>query len=306
MPSSGLLLGLGAALSWGLTDISGALGGRIVGSLRVLAGSQLIGLVVLVAISIVAVASGAEIPPADPRWVAVAAACGVVAMIAYLTFFTALGIGPISIVSPTVAAYGGLIVVLAVVVRGETLSTIEMFGALVATLGVMAVGFVVPAGGLLPRIRGPGIAFALVALVSFAVLTIVLADPIREVGWLPTMLVSRTTNVLLSLLLLTWAIVARPRILGPFLVSSGPGDPGRARVYIALAGLFDTIGLIFFAIGLEVAEVWLVGLASSLGPVVAVFYAVSFMGERPRPVQWVGLTAIALGILLVGLPLAEL
>jgi len=303
VPSPGLLLGLGAALAWGLTDVAGALGGRLVGSLRVLVGSQVIGGAVLGVVALLALAGGAKVPPIAAGWVAMAAICGGMAMVAYLAFFTALRIGPISIVSPTVAAYGGVTVVLAVVVRGETLAGIEIVGAIVTTVGVIAVGFVVPEGGRLPRIRGPGVAFALVSLVSFAVLTVILAGPIREVGWLPPMLVSRTTNITLGLLLLGWAVVARPRILGPFLVA--PGSGGRTRLalrYIVLAGLLDVVGLVLFAIGLEIAPVWLIGLASSLGPVVAVIYAVTFMGERPRPVQWVGLAAIGAGILLVGLP----
>jgi drug/metabolite transporter (DMT)-like permease len=267
----------------------------------VLAGSQVLGWSIFVLIAVAGLASGAEVPPVGP-WVVPALACGALAMVAYLSFFTALRIGPISMVSPTVAAYGGLTVILAVVVRGETLSTIEAVGAVVATLGVMAVGFVVPRGGRLPRIRGPAVAFALVSLLSFSVVTVVLAGPIREVGWLPAMLVSRTSNVALAVLLLAVALTARPAALGPILVASGGGSPRRAIVYIALAGVLDAIGLVLFAIGLEIAPVWLIGLASSLGPVVAVVYAVTFLGERPRPAQWFGLAGIAAGILLVGLP----
>jgi drug/metabolite transporter (DMT)-like permease len=140
------------------------------------------------------------------------------------------------------------------------------------------------------------------ALVCFAVLTIVLADPIREAGWLPTMVVSRATNSALGLALLALVLATRPRWAGWFLSADDPSQWRRAVLLIIAAGLLDGIGLVAFSIGLEVAPVWLVGLASSLGPVVAVFYAVTFMGERPRPVQWVGLAAIATGILLVGLP----
>jgi drug/metabolite transporter (DMT)-like permease len=302
MPPTGLLLGLGAALCWGLTDIAGALGGRIVGSLRVLVGSQAIGWAILVAICLVGFVAGAEVPAPSPGWIVTSLACGVLATVAYLTFFTALRIGPISIVSPTVAAYGGVTVVLAVVLRGESLSTAEIGGAIVATAGVMAVGFVVPDGGRLPKLRGPGVAFALVSLVTFAVLTVTLAGPIREVGWLPAMTVSRTSNVALCVLLLVIAVAARPRLLGPFVAVSEPGNRDRAIRYVLLAGLLDVAGLAFFSVGLEIAPVWLIGLSSSLGPIVAVGYAVALLGERPRPIQWVGLVAIAVGILLVGLP----
>ncbi len=302
MPSPGLLLGLGAALAWGLTDVAGALGGRIVGSLKMLVGAQLVGLAIFALLAVAAVVGAAAIPPLAADWIGAAMICGALAMVAYLAFFTALRIGPISIVSPTVAAYGGLTVILAVTVRGETLGTIEAVGAIVATIGVIAVGFVVPDGGRFPRVRGPGVAFALVALVSFSVVTIVLADPIRAVGWLPVMLVSRVTDMFLGLALLAVAILARPRILGAFIVTEAVGSGRMAVGLVVLAGLLDTAGTIMYAVGLEIAPVWLVGLASSLGPVVAVIYAVWFLEERPRPIQWVGLAAIATGIILVGLP----
>ncbi len=49
-----------------------------------------------------------------------AALLGFIGAGAYLAYFTGLRIGPISVVSGVVAAYGGLTVVLSVVFRGET------------------------------------------------------------------------------------------------------------------------------------------------------------------------------------------
>jgi len=53
---------------------------------------------------------------------------------------------------------------------------------------------------------------------------------------------------------------------------------------------------------LQVSLAWLVGLASSFAPVVAVLVAVGFLGERLRPIQWLGLLAIVAGLALVTLP----
>ena len=47
---------------------------------------------------------------------------GLIGAGAYLSYFTGLQIGPIAVVSGMVAAYGGLTVVLSVVLRGETLT----------------------------------------------------------------------------------------------------------------------------------------------------------------------------------------
>jgi drug/metabolite transporter (DMT)-like permease len=54
-----------------------------------------------------------------------------------------------------------------------------------------------------------------------------------------------------------------------------------------------------YAIGLERAETWIVGLASSFGPVVAVLVGLGLLGERLRPSQWLGLGLVGLGLVAV-------
>jgi drug/metabolite transporter (DMT)-like permease len=115
--SAGLALGLIASLAWGLVDITGALASRRLGSLRVLAGSQIVSLVALV----VMVRRGPRLTRWCHRGRPGRAAAGVGAALAYLCYFTALRIGPLSVVSPVIVAYGGTTVVLAVLLRGETL-----------------------------------------------------------------------------------------------------------------------------------------------------------------------------------------
>ena len=60
---------------------------------------------------------------------------GFLAAACYLAYFTALRMGPLSIVSPVIVAYGGLTVVLAVVFRGEQLTGAQAAGAVIATAG---------------------------------------------------------------------------------------------------------------------------------------------------------------------------
>lgn len=294
MPA-GLLFGLGAAVSWGLVDVCASIAGRRFGSLRVLVGAQFVSVLVL---GVVAVATRTG-PPSDTAVLAVAVFAGLAAAGAYLSFFTALRIGPLAVVSPTVAAYGGLTVILAVLLRGETLTVGQALGAAVATAGVILAGLVFDGGLRGTRFVSRGIAFAVVALVLFAVVTVGMAGPIKAAGWLPVVLVSRIANSSASGALLVLSL-AGSRRLSPFVTTSAE-QTRAAAVVVVLAGLLDVIGFISFAIGLEVAETWLVGLASSFGPAVAVLVAVAFMGERLRPTQWLGLAGIAVGLVVVTL-----
>jgi drug/metabolite transporter (DMT)-like permease len=292
----GLLFGLGAALMWGLTDVCAAVAGQRLGSLRVLAASQLAGACVL---AVVAVALGEGLPT-DPRALLVGILVGLAGAGAYLSFFTALRIGPLSVVSPITAAYGGLTVVLAVIVRGESLSPGQAAGAALATIGVVLAGLVFDGGLRSARIVGRGVAFAIVALVLFAIMTVGSAEAIDITGWLPLILLARITQVVAGWSLLGIGLGLRPHWMRPLLEAPQPRR-GRVIAIAVAAGLLDVVGLISFAIGLERSETWLVGLASSFGPAVAVVVAVAFLGERLRRTQWLGLAGIAAGLAAVAL-----
>jgi drug/metabolite transporter (DMT)-like permease len=292
----GLLLGLGAALMWGLTDVCAAIAGQRLGSLRVLALSQFAGAAALI---VLAIALGEGLPT-DPRIIVAGILVGLAGAGAYLSFFTALRIGPLSVVSPISAAYGGLTVILAVIFLGESLSTAQALGSVLATGGVVLAGLVFDGGLRSARIVGRGLAFAMVALVLFAVMTIGSAQAIAVAGWLPLILLSRITQVVVGWGLLGVAVGLRPRWMTPMVEAPQPRT-GRAIGIAVAAGLLDAIGLVSFAIGLSRSETWLVGLASSFGPAVAVVVAVAFLGERLRRTQWLGLAGIAAGLVTIAL-----
>ena len=293
----GLGYGLIAALCWGSTDVMATIGGRRLGSLRVVAIAQLTSLAIALAL---AIALGARLP-GDPLVVLASAAFGVIAAGAYLSFFTALRIGPLAVVSPVVAAYGGLVVVLSVALRGESLTAVQAIGAALATLGVILTGIVFEGGWRGTRIVGRGVLFSIVAMLLFAVLTVGLATPIQAAGWLPVLVTSRVANAATIWTLLAIVTLAKPRGAAVLLATSAPRSTG-AIVAAGAAGVLDIVGFVAFAIGLEVAPTWIVGLASSFGPAIAVIVAVVLWGERLRPTQWVGLVGIALGLVAVALP----
>jgi drug/metabolite transporter (DMT)-like permease len=293
----GLVLGLLASLAWGFTDLFGALAARRVGSVGVLAGTQATSLVLL---GFVAVANTSLLPESSWPGFVTGLGLGIVAALAYLAFYAALRIGPISVVSPVVAAYGGLTVVLAVLFRGESLLPAQWLGAAIATTGVVLTGLVFSGSLRATRIVGPGVLVALVTMVLFAVLTVALAAPIQEYGWLPVILGSRLTNTMVGVALLAIALRSRDGLLAPLLGPRG-GLSRRAVVLVVLAGTFDFLAFIAYTIGLEVSETWLVGLASSFGPALVVLIAVAFLGERLRPSQWLGLAMLGTGLVVLAL-----
>jgi drug/metabolite transporter (DMT)-like permease len=301
--SLGLLTGLGAAVCWGTLDLFSALASRRIGSLRVTTGMQIIGALL---IWFAALATSTPVPT-DPFVIVGGGLVGLAGAGAYLSYFTGLRIGPIAVVSGMVSAYGGLTVVLAVLLRGEALTPLQAVGAALATLGVVLTGIAFEDGLRGAKFASPGVIFAVVALVLFATMTIASDVVIDRAPWLQVLMVARAVNAAASIAILALATTALWRVAAPLI----EGDDGDVRITraeprvvaaVVLAGTLDIIGLMIFAYGLEHAETWLVGLASSFGPAVTIIAAVALLGERLRPIQWLGLAGILVGMIAIGLP----
>ena len=291
---TGVLLGLTAALTWGITDVVAMVASRRVGSLVATAGTQVVSLLVLL---LLVMATGTVLP-ADPTVTATALASGVISAVAYLAFYTALRHGPITVVSPVVSMYGGLAVVLSVLLLGERLAPVQALGVVVATSGIVLAAVAFDGGLRRARLIGPGVVYALVSLVAFAAVTIVLSGPIRAAGWLPVLLLARLTNAGTVCAILGATRLRQRSAPGP---RSARSPDRRVAGLVLAAGLLDIAGFIAFAVGLQVSETWLIGITSSFGPVVAVAVGVLMFGERPRPVQWLGLAFVLVSVFLIAL-----
>jgi drug/metabolite transporter (DMT)-like permease len=303
----GLLTGLGAALSWGTMDVASALASRRVGSLLVTAGVVVVSAVLLLLLTLV---SGTALTM-DPPTLATSAILGLIGAGAYFAYFTGLRVGPISVVSGVVAAYGGLTVVLSVVLRGETLTATQAFGAAIATAGVILTGVAFEGGLRATRFAGPGVIFAIVALVLFSMMAITTDIALESAGWIQVLLASRTVTAAIAIVIVlvaAWSGRHQPRPsesvdpTAPVAPADPRWDRGRIVAVILIAGILDVLGLASFAIGLETAPTWLVGLASSFGPAVTILVAVAFLGERLKRIQWFGLAGVAVGMVAIALP----
>jgi len=222
---------------------------------------------------------------------------------AYLAYFTGLRVGPIAVVSGVVAAYGGLTVVLSVVLRGETLTPLQALGASIATIGVILTGIAFEGNWRSTRFAGPGVIFSIVALILFAMMAITTDVALEHADWLQVLLVSRLVNAALGVgvvLVVIW-LAARRRPGDPLATAVIVPSP-RVTATVMLAGVLDVAGLAVFAFGLSTAPTWLVGLASSFGPAVTILIAVAFLGERLKPIQWFGLCGVAVGMVAIANP----
>jgi drug/metabolite transporter (DMT)-like permease len=283
----GILLGLTAALSWGLADYFAALASRRTGSFRVVLGFHLSAMVLLVALVLVTGESLGDVSGDDLAWLAFV---GVLGGLSYLAFYRALAIGPISIVSPIVSAYAAVTVVCAVVIGGERLSAGETAAIVVVIVGVLLASSDLAQMRSLERVALLGILLALATAVVIGVFVYGVAHFSAEYGWLVPIVLARGFSTLFLLA-----------------VSLRGGEwrfPDRSpRLVATIVGIavVDTLGYVAFNFGVRHADTSIVATAAAPYAVVPIVAGVTLLHERPRTTQWAGIGLVIAGLILLGL-----
>ncbi|WP_212911369.1 DMT family transporter [Streptomyces sp. TS71-3] len=276
------------SLLWGLADFGGGLLTRRIPALTVVVVSQSCAVVVLA--TLVAVTGGW--PEAGPRlWFAVGA--GLVGTVAMFSFYRALALGPMGVVSPL----GSLSVAVPVgvgLVLGERPGILQAAGIAVAVIGVIL------AGG--PELRGEPVqrrtvALTLVAAAGFGtVMALISHASTNTTGLFLALLVQRVTNVLVggSALLVS---IRRGKAALP--------QDGGIRVItgtlpaLAFVGLADVAANGTYAVASRQGPVAVAAVLASLYPVVTALAARGFLSERLRGIQAAGAGLAILGAVLL-------
>jgi drug/metabolite transporter (DMT)-like permease len=281
--NNGFLLGASAALVWGLTDILVVHSARRVGVVRSLLAVQGSGVLLL---ALLAVLLGVDLSVSGGQWAAIAA-LGAVSVGAYLGFYKALELGPIAIVSPIASSNGAMIVVLAVIVLGESLTAGQTVGiALVLTFIVLA--SVEPTA---ERLSGTsGIRLALAATVVFGLYLFFLTTLADDLGWLLPILLTRAVAVALIVALFAARPDGQSRPLGKLVLAACAG-----------AGALDALGYLLFNRGAEIGEVAITSAAASSYPLIPILVGLVAFRERVAWHQLVGVAGVLIGMVVLSL-----
>jgi drug/metabolite transporter (DMT)-like permease len=278
-----ILLGLGASVSWGLADFFGGVQSRRMPVLGVVLFSQLAGLLLVA----VVVAVRGEAPPAGDfaLYAALSSLAGIVGLTA---FYRALSIGAMGVVAP-LSAMSAAIPLLVGVATGDRPSAIQGAGVALAVAGVVLASREVSdeasSSGLGSRAVAAGAGLALLSAVGFGCFLLAM-DRASDGDVLWAVCVNRTVSVTL---LGTALLVMRPHL----------GISGGDLRVLALVGMLDITANGLFAVASTMGLVSVVGVLSSLYPVMPVVLARFVLGERLRPVQRAGALAALAGVALI-------
>ncbi|MFF3462807.1 EamA family transporter [Streptomyces sp. NPDC002619] len=276
---------LATSLLWGLADFGGGLLTRRTPALTVVIVSQAIAAAVLGAV-VVATGGWSE---AGPRlWFAFAA--GLAGPVALLSFYKALALGPMGVVSP-LATLSVAVPIGVGLFLGERPGLLQVVGIAVAVTGVVL------AGG--PQLRGAPvqrrtILLTLVAALGFGTVFALITEASTTVtGLFLALFVQRVTSVAVSgaVLLVT---VRRTSAALP-----DSGFPWTSLPALAFVGLADVAANGTYAVAAQHGPVTVAAVLASLYPVVTALAARGFLSERLRAVQAAGAALALVGTLLL-------
>ena len=286
-----MIYGLAAAIGWGLSDLWAAMSGRRIGSGRTVVVAQVTAAVVISVLVLIVRPDLSGIPAVAP-WLVPNAFLGAAA---FATLYKGLQLGPIAVVSPVLASYAVVPVLLSVILLGETLGEWEVVGVLVTIAGAALTSTDPKALRAGTRTKPAGLPWAIASTLLFGVATYVMGWAAKEAGFLPSLWFGRLTmtGVFLIAAFVVWV---RARSTGEV---RDPVAPSMQRLAV-LVGVMELVGTISYARGAEVGLVSIVTAASATYPLIPVLGGVVLLHERPVPTQYLGIAMVIGGLLLLG------
>ena len=286
-----MIYGLAAALGWGLSDLWAAMSGRRIGSGRTLVVAQ-VAAALLVSLLLLVARPSLDRIPSVAAWLVANAFLGAAA---FAFLYRALQLGPIAVISPVLATYAVVPVLLSVALLGEDLDTLSGIGATVTIAGAVLTSTDVRALREGTRTKLPGLPWAIVATLLFGVATYVMGWAAQEAGFLPSLWFGRLT---MTIVVAVAALLALVRSRGRAVES--PVMSSRAVWFAAAVGAVELAGTVAYARGAEVGLVSIVTAASATYPLIPVLGGIHLLEERVAPSQYVGVALVVIGLATLG------
>ena len=277
-----VVLALASAVVYGTADFLGGLASRRTSAFGVVALSQIVGLVALLALL---PWLGGPVAVTDLAW---GAAAGLAGAAGLLIFFRTLARGVMSVIAPITAVTAAAVPVLVGLLGGDRIGPWAAVGIVLALAAVVLVS---AEGGLSALRTAPpaSVAPALAAGMAFGLFFVLLDRTSEEAGLTP-LVAARLASVALVVAL---ALATRQ--------SLRVGRP--ALPLIALSGVGDMTANALFLLATQAdGQLAITGVLASLYPVSTVVLAQLLLRERLARAQVAGLGTAVAAVVLITLP----
>ncbi len=229
-----------------------------------------------------------------------AIALAVVGVTSLAALYKAFALGPIAVVSPVVASYAAITVVLVVIFLGERLNAGQTAAIVLTFAGVMVASTDVrelrrtlgrPSAPLARQGALPlGVRIGLLATVGFGIWGALFAAAARATDGLAIIVALRACSVLV---LAAFALARRTSFV--------PLAPPRLLALVATVGVLDTGANVLLALGIQSGYASFVMTGSGAYPLIPAILAILVLGERLAPNQYIGVGVLVAGLVALGL-----
>jgi drug/metabolite transporter (DMT)-like permease len=282
---TGILFGLIGMFGWGISDFLAAQASKTYGSLKTFFWAHIGGLTLLL--------------PAAPwleegnHWnnyqVFYCIAGALLYTIVNILLYRSYEKGLVAIVSPVFSAYVIVTVLIGLLIFKERLSSLQELVVILIIAGILLVSTdwrsIDRARGVkLTRGLPEAIGATFLAGFFFSILTVLS----RQVGWFGPFLRIRICSFGLACLVM-------------LIIRQNPVVDPRGLRWLIPAGIFDSIGVLAFNLGIQVAPVAIISPLGGSFPLVTILLAMVFLKERPAAYQYVGIGSIITGIIMLSL-----
>ena len=289
------LLGLCTAITYGAADFFAAIASRKIRVVEVTALASASGLVVL--LLLLPFMGGTFSQPAF-FWGLMG---GLSSVVALLSLYASLALGPISIISPLGALVSAIVpAIIGVSLLGESFSIIGWFAIGLALIAVVLVGFVPvsPTAGKnvsMPKPRA--ILLAIIAGMGIGVAVTSLARSPIDSGIAPIIVMRTTAAFLLGSVVLVTAIKNRDK------KAESGREPLNSKIFMTImaAGALDASANIFFTLASRSGSLTVVGVLTALYPLGTILLARLVLKEHVATTQKIGIALTLTASLLLAL-----
>ncbi len=283
--------GLIAAVSWGTADFFSAKAARKIGALNAVFYVCAVAALLYALVYVVWMRSYTHWVTSGMAYAIVAGFCYTLAM---ASFFKALKIGPVNIVSPLGSLYPLITTVLLVLVFGGSISAVQGAGIGLVILGAMVAAGLFSKVGSTVRV-GLGPLLGLLAALSWGVGWTCMTRAVDSIGWQFAALIQAVVCVVGFIPLLAAAKRSRPVFAAAKISLRNP--------YIIGVGLLQIVGFLAVSIGLSKSggSAAVAVAVSASYPILTVFLALTRLGEKAKLLPLSGALVGVLGVVVLSL-----
>jgi drug/metabolite transporter (DMT)-like permease len=281
-----ILIGLFAAICWGVSDYLVAKPSRKIGHYATTAYMMLFSTLTLLP-SLVYTGINFHI---DSSILIIAFLSAIISFLGFFFAFRAFRYGNLSITAPIVGANPAITVAASVLVLGLVLSNIEIFSIIILILGIILLSTKMSAFRTKKRILVSGAGSALLSMIFFGMPAVMISSYTAIIGFALLSIMWRGVSSGLGFLT---GFITKQRfslsLLKQFIIP------------LVFAGVADAIAILAFLYGISIGSSNLPIISSLAGFAggVTVILALVILKERPEKNQWLGILLVIAGAVIL-------